>query len=242
VTVARATSASPFYFKSVTVDIDNVRQEFKDGGIRENNPTIAAWSEYQSLFGGDEGSSTPSLLLSVGSGQVQSSQQSFNSVWPGPYGQLRVAKVAAETFAVLKNLLVKYTEGESRHLDMRNLARGEHSWYKRLNVDLKDEKIPLDDWVSGVWLDPNSNTGAAKSVPGGKTLSKIERYTEQYLDIHGFGFEVPNQHEILPKDKLKQVAKKLVLFRRAREFAASHGTEEDRLRYETFMRPRVTTE
>jgi patatin-like phospholipase/acyl hydrolase len=46
--VTRATSAAPFFFKALVADIENEKIAFKDGGIRENNPSVAAWSEFVS--------------------------------------------------------------------------------------------------------------------------------------------------------------------------------------------------
>jgi patatin-like phospholipase/acyl hydrolase len=46
--VTRATSAAPFFFKSLIADIESEKIAFKDGGIRENNPSVAAWSEFVS--------------------------------------------------------------------------------------------------------------------------------------------------------------------------------------------------
>lgn len=41
----RATSAAPFYFELLAAEIDGEMRNFKDGGIRENNPSGAAWNE-----------------------------------------------------------------------------------------------------------------------------------------------------------------------------------------------------
>lgn len=41
----RATSAAPFYFEFLAAEIDGQMRNFKDGGIRENNPSGAAWNE-----------------------------------------------------------------------------------------------------------------------------------------------------------------------------------------------------
>ena len=40
-----------------------------------------------------------------------------------------------ENRAIIQNVLIRYTEGERQHHQMREYAHGEHTWYKRLNVD-----------------------------------------------------------------------------------------------------------
>jgi len=129
--VTRATSAAPFYFKALEADIHDEVKTFKDGGIRENNPAQAAWSEFISLYGGDK---DPALLLSVGTGRPDESHDGFATAWPGPFGNSRMVRKAAEKFAVFKNVLIKYTEGEEKHRAMLLTARGQNTWYKRLNV------------------------------------------------------------------------------------------------------------
>ena len=92
--VTRATSAAPFYFKALIADIENETKEFKDGGIRENNPSGAAWSEFMSLYGAGQ---EPALLLSVGTGRPNMERDGFAETWPGPVGHWSLTKKIAET-------------------------------------------------------------------------------------------------------------------------------------------------
>lgn len=46
----RATSAAPFYFELLAAEIDGEMKNFKDGGIRENNPSSAAWNEVSNMI------------------------------------------------------------------------------------------------------------------------------------------------------------------------------------------------
>ncbi|KAF2876676.1 acyl transferase/acyl hydrolase/lysophospholipase [Massariosphaeria phaeospora] len=223
--VTRATSAAPFYFKMLEADFGSRGKiGFKDGGIRENNPSYAAYSEHASLKGDDH---EPALLLSVGTGRPDTSNDGFASVWPGPFGKVPLMKKWSEKFAVFKNVLIKYTEGEDRHKMMSAIARGEHRWYKRLNVDKGLEELKLDNWEPGVWTNPR--TGVAQKVPGGTTLTRMENATHAYLDR-----EEANKilHEYAPpKVMLQQVAEKLVRHRRLRE-----ATKNDDLkRWQTHM-------
>jgi len=228
--VTRATSAAPFYFDILEADIRGEKVAFKDGGIRENNPAGAAWSEFVSLYG--EGKD-PALLLSIGTGRPDESQDGFAAAWPGPFGRSTLVRKAAEKFAVIKNVLIKYTDGEEKHRDLVNTARGEHMWYKRLNVSSGLESLPLDDWRKGEWTNPT--TGLTAVVAGGRTLTQMEEATATYLarDIdHRFDSYAP------PRTILAQAAEKLVRQRRARQAAAA--THEKR--WDTYMGHYMTGE
>lgn len=60
--VARATSAAPTYFKSVSID----HQEFIDGSFGANNPSLLAYHEVKQMHNGAEDS--VDLLMSIGTG------------------------------------------------------------------------------------------------------------------------------------------------------------------------------
>ncbi|KAI7642781.1 hypothetical protein KC318_g21367 [Hortaea werneckii] len=203
--VTRATTAAPFYFEMLRADVAGHPKSFKDGGIRENNPSGAALSEFHALYEGKAPS--PALLLSIGTGRPDQSQDGFAGVVGGPKsftGSLlsRIPFVAKfmEKRAVVQNLLIKYTEGEKQHHQMREHARGEHTWYKRLNVSRGLENMPLDDWVAGTWR-------GTEGVPGGESLTRMESVTESYLN-RGFDAKVDSYAE--PKVMLGQAAEKLV--------------------------------
>ncbi|KAF2478100.1 FabD/lysophospholipase-like protein [Lindgomyces ingoldianus] len=224
--VTRATSAAPFFFKMLEADFGGTRGKigFKDGGIRENNPSYAAYTEHLSLRGEDH---EPAILLSVGTGRPDTQHDGFAAVWPGPFGKVPLVKKWSEKIAVFKNVLIKYTEGENRHKTMQTIARGEHRWYKRLNVDKGLEDMPLDSWEKGLWKNPH--TGETKQVSGGKTLSKMETVTKTYLDRDEVNKSV---HEYAPpKVMLQQVAERLVRHRRMREATK----QEDLRRWQTHM-------
>jgi hypothetical protein len=227
--VTRATSAAPFFFKILEADIRGETKSFKDGGIRENNPAGAAWSEFISMYGEN---SDPGLLLSIGTGRPNEDNDGFASAWPGPFGKLKVTKKAAEKFAVFKNVLIKYTEGEEKHRSMVRLAHGENRWYKRLNVSTGLESMKLDNWEKGPYKDPE--TGTERVISGGKSLSRMEQVTAQYLerDIdRRFDTYAP------PKVMVAQAAEKLVRHRRARE----RTKDDDIKRWEIFMGQWLTT-
>jgi hypothetical protein len=223
--VTRATSAAPFFFKMLEADFGGGRiMKFKDGGIRENNPSYAAYSEHVSLHGDDH---EPGLLLSIGTGRPDTSNNDgFAATWPGPFGQIPFVKKWSEKMAVFKNLLIKYTEGEGRHTMMRAIAKGEHRWYKRLNVDHGLQDMKLDNWEKGPWTNAE---GVTKTVAGGKSLTRMEKATYAYLDRDKV--EKALSEYAPPKVMLQQTAERLVRHRRARE-ATKH---EDLKRWQTHM-------
>ncbi|KAF2495311.1 FabD/lysophospholipase-like protein [Lophium mytilinum] len=223
--VTRATSAAPFFFKMLEAELHGRKIGFKDGGIRENNPSYAAYSEHASLRGEDQ---MPGLLLSVGTGRPDHTQDGFASAWPGPFGMRKFTKKWAEKFAVFKNVLIKYTEGEERHKMMRTIAKGEHHWYKRLNVTTGLENMKLDNWEKGPRYD--ARTKKMEVVPGGKTLSWMEKVTDDYLTR-----EKVDKEYAAPKVMLAQTAEKLVRHRRARERTRAEEPE----RWESFMGRRL---
>ncbi|TKA67377.1 hypothetical protein B0A55_08751 [Friedmanniomyces simplex] len=214
--VTRATSAAPFYFKMVEHEVEGVKKSFKDGGIRENNPSGAALSEFHALYEGR--ADRPALLLSVGTGRPDTHADGFADSWPGPFGRLPLVAKFLEKRAVVQNVLIKYTEGEKQHHQMREHAHGEHTWYKRLNVSSGLEGMALDDWRRGEY------EGRA-DVPGGASLSHMQEVTERYLERE---FDQDVDSYAPPKIMLRQAAEKLVRQRRARE-------REGGLRWETFI-------
>jgi Patatin-like phospholipase len=69
--VARATSAAPGYFK--TYKTQNPENEFMDGGICANNPSMVVWNEACQMAKIQDPSSTPAkaigCLVSLGTGK-----------------------------------------------------------------------------------------------------------------------------------------------------------------------------
>ncbi|KAK0910654.1 hypothetical protein LTR02_003789 [Friedmanniomyces endolithicus] len=207
--VTRATSAAPFYFEILEHEVEGVKKSFKDGGIRENNPSGAAISEFHALYEGK--ADRPALLLSVGTdGRIRTLMVSPT--------RGRALSDFLEKRAVVRNLLIKYTEGEKQHQQMREHAHGEHTWYKRLNVSSGLEGMPLDDWRRG-------DFAGRADVAGGASLSHMREVTERYL---GREFDQDADSYAPPGVMLRQAAEKMVRQRRARE-------REGGLRWETFV-------
>jgi hypothetical protein len=225
--MARATTAAPMYFEMVKTVIDGVEKVFKDGGIRENNPSGAALSEFHALYEG-KSITHPAIMLSVGTGRPDTTQDGFASAWPGPFNRLPFVSKFLEKRAVLQNILIKYTEGEKQHEMMRNYAQGEHTWYKRLNVSDGLERMPLDDWQKGEFH-------GEQNVPGGASLTRMEEATNRYLERD---FDPSVDSYAPPGTMLKQAAEKLVRQRRARE--ALGGPRWDAFIGKHLLKPRTS--
>ena len=214
--VTRATTAAPFYFEMIAAEVNGTKKAFKDGGIRENNPSGAALSEFHALYEGKV--EAPALMLSIGTGRPDTTHDGFASAPPGPFGRLPFVSKFLEKRAIISNLLIKYTEGEKQHKQMREYARGEHTWYKRLNVSEGLETMALDDWVKGEWQgQPN--------IAGGSSLTRMEEATTKYLERD---FDDKIDAYAPPETMLEQAAEKLVRQRRARERMGG-------LRWDTFI-------
>lgn len=225
--VTRATSAAPFYFELLQAVVDGDIKIFKDGGIKENNPSGASFNEFVSIY--EDKKENPALLLSVGTGRADQSQDGFAAAWPGPWGHIPLVKKLfskLEKFSVLPSLLIKYTESEKQHQTMVGFARGEHTWYKRLNVDKGLESMPLDHWVKGPYKSPGD--ASAETRAGGETLNKMEAATATYL---GRGYDPDMDTYAPPATMLAQAAEKLVRQRRAR-------ARQGGVRWTTFIQER----
>ncbi|KAF2818175.1 FabD/lysophospholipase-like protein, partial [Ophiobolus disseminans] len=190
--VIRATSAAPFYFHPFSATSNGALIRFKDGGILANNPAQVAWDDHQSRY-----SAAPALLLSIGTGKPQRTYDGFSD---RPGGRLLGS--FHEKLAIARHMYSNYTSTEITHQSMLANARGEASWYKRLNPPGLGE-IALDEWKRGLWRDPE--TGKEKTISGGSTISKIEKGTEEYL------------RDALVSMKVSRTAMLLVRRRRMRE-------------------------
>ncbi|PNS20664.1 hypothetical protein CAC42_2909 [Sphaceloma murrayae] len=222
--VTRATSAAPFYFDMLEAMVEQEWRGHKDGGIRENNPSGAALSEFASLY---PNKSQPALMLSIGTGRTQTNSDGFMSTLPWPFGHIALLRKMAENISVIPHLVVKYTESEAKHQEMVRFAKGENTWYKRLNVSSGLENMPLDDWKKGDYQ--------GETVPGGASLTRMEDATVHYLarevdeDIEKF---------VSPRMMIQHTAEKLVRVRRARRRLGGerwtaflgHGLREQMLR------------
>ena len=131
---------------------------------------------------------------------------------------------------MINHMLVKYTDGEIKHQMLLHKAEGMHAWYKRLNVDTGLQDMKLDNWESLEQDDPV--TGHKETIPGGKTLNRIQDATDNYLARTR---EIRELKEYAPPSvMIKQTAEKLVRCRRAREKSAE-GSEFDRQRWDSLM-------
>ncbi|CUA74931.1 Calcium-independent phospholipase A2-gamma [Rhizoctonia solani] len=72
---ARATSAAPTFFKSITISDGGIPSTFVDGGLAVNNPTVRVLLEAKDVFP----DSPVSCILSIGTGQAKTISMSKTS-------------------------------------------------------------------------------------------------------------------------------------------------------------------
>jgi hypothetical protein len=112
----------------------------KDGGIVQNIPAFAAWQDICARTCPPWQPRMPSVLLSIGTGAVDSNKDGFAS--PGTSNLLQRMK---GKMAILKHMKDSYTKGEREHEAMKAVANAEYTWSKRLNPTGL-EGMALDKW------------------------------------------------------------------------------------------------
>ena len=152
--IARATSAAPFYFQSVTLDEDDPKLHFIDGGLGANNPSVEAWESIKQLNRGDP--KTVDINVSVGTGRMLDSK-------PKKASRSYVKK----QFSFVKHSFRWPTTTHPAHEDMSQRAQDHGFKYYRLNVKNGFSKMDLDAW---------------KGRRGIKTLEKLRTETQAYLN------------------------------------------------------------
>jgi len=216
--VGRATSAAPFYFPEMKFhQLENnldVTHVYKDGAIVANNPAFVAYQDICYRKGPPGQPVVPCVLLSVGTGVVDTKVDGFaKSSGSGMWHKFE------EKFRILGHMLQAYTKGEKEHQAMYVIGGGQHSWYKRLNPD-GIENIALNEWKK------------ADNQPGKKTTDHMHNAVKRYLvnkcDAEADDFDCPDQ-------KLVQVAEKLVRQRRAKAAHAESASINSKARFDTFM-------
>lgn len=159
---ARATTAAPTYFKSISIGTSPIR--YIDGGLGANNPSRLALVESRSIWGRDAKIS----LLSIGTGHQRATsivsesqlkedygkQQSlFKTILPSlPLKKIPVWKTAKNipsgVLALLKiaNALQSVaTDTEATHETLQDEAEGKFPYF-RFNVERDIGDIGLQDW------------------------------------------------------------------------------------------------
>lgn len=149
--VARATSAAPFYFKSVKMGRGDERYEFVDGGFGANNPSEEAFEEVKMMS--SDRDTALSALVSIGTGKDSESTP------------LRGAGL--QMYAAYANVAKKWaTYAEGTHETMLRLT-GNKIPYFRLNVERGIGSMKLDEF----------KTKGDRCI----TLDNIRHATEAYL-------------------------------------------------------------
>ena len=246
----RATSAAPHYFKMFQkVDVNGTLRRYKDGATLINNPAEKALNEVKDRYGLVSGPNQqqqhrrdPGLLLSIGTGIRDGTPfAQFNARgsvtrkrnkmwWKSMSDRLR------EQLAVAKHLVLRYTNSEDIHRDIRDFVENEHTWYRRLNVDVGLGYLNLGDWRQGKWHNPS--TDQDENHPGGATLTAMENATRTYLTRTILNTENSIEWYLLPKEHIEHIAERLVRHRTERRNGIK--TEEDRIRWHTHQGRWVT--
>lgn len=234
--ILRATTATPAYFRSIKVPRDDGQMILIDGTL-ENNPSEFAHSEFQALYTSID---NPAVLLSIGTGRPQhalATHWAQRLTTPLYRNQNRLISLLAQCHPLIQDLvwmLIKlvqsrepehlheyFLEGEKQHHSIREHARGEHTWYKRLNCTSNHRgstfehngltQVAMDEWRDGHYGDVY--------MSGGSTLQKIHDITMQDMNRE---YDAKIDSYASPSVMLRQAAEKLVRQRRAREAEGGH--------------------
>jgi len=125
---ARATSATPMFFKRIEI---GRAQPFIDGGVGRNNPSWVVLDEANSLFG----ARPIGCLVSIGTGKVEA----VSIRRPSFFQQI----IPTDVIEALKAIA---TDCEDTHEHMLRLFAQLPTTYFRLNVEQGMERIKLSKW------------------------------------------------------------------------------------------------
>ncbi|KAL6716128.1 hypothetical protein ACLMJK_005694 [Lecanora helva] len=129
---ARATTAAPTFFKSITIGPQGAGTKYVDAGIGCNNPVQQVIHEARRVFGED---AHISCIVSVGTGQSESvrlaEQNALRKLFPTHLVEV-LKKIATDTGKVAENMDRSYANAPGL--------------YTRLDVDHGLGNISLDEW------------------------------------------------------------------------------------------------
>ena len=127
---ARATLATPAFFKSIEIGGLGARQPYADGGVRLNNPTAQVLREAESIFPGRP----IACIVSIGTGQMD-----MTSITELPSWQ----QVPAH---VIKTMVAITTDCDTVSQDMAQRFKSIPDLYFRFNVNQGVQDISLAHW------------------------------------------------------------------------------------------------
>jgi predicted acylesterase/phospholipase RssA len=130
---ARATTAAPTFFKRIAISEEGrAKEEFVDGGLRCNNPSVQVLEEARNIFGDDR---KISCLVSIGTGHPGtiglSKPDSFQKILP------------TKLIGVLKAIA---TDCESTAHGLRSRFKQFPNFYFRFNVTHGAGSVSLKEW------------------------------------------------------------------------------------------------
>lgn len=172
--VARATSAAPYYFRSISVS----GLRYLDGGLIANNPSKYAWAEVNSMHLNHPSGNCPShgssggvrFFVSIGTGKRTAEQIKS--------GKIRKA------LSILNRGVQSITDTEEAHSQMEDKVRDDDIYY-RFNVEHGLEDMKLDDCKIG--RDGHNTTShkieaaVARYLRDSTVRARLERLAKQLV-------------------------------------------------------------
>ena len=171
---ARATTAAPSFFKSISIRGNNgLYTSYVDGGIDHNNPVEFALKEAERIWGEGQrcylvsvgtGRQKPVEVTSLGPstdtpsqfGPIRVARRIASNVWPyfWPLNRLsttasNIALSLSENFRIAQACIELSTSSERAHQRLFDIAQKSNSQikaYYRFNVDIGLHGIELQEW------------------------------------------------------------------------------------------------
>jgi predicted acylesterase/phospholipase RssA len=127
----RATSAAPTFFKRLKMGDKNAEEQFLDGGLGSNNPSMKLLEEMVEIYGDRD----ISCIVSIGAGMANIIEYKE----PGFFG-----KVMPTDLAVALKDMVTDCEDTAKAMSKKFLKRP--GVYFRFNVEHGLENVGLEEW------------------------------------------------------------------------------------------------
>lgn len=182
---ARCTSAAPGYFKPFVADRrEGTTREFIDGGLKLNNPSLAAYHEARSAFE-DGPAKVIDILVSIGSARNSHVEEKLNSSPTGAWQPLRI-KGFQNVLKLVQNQIQVSLETERMWQDLvrdETIPSWQRQRFRRLNPDIGYGPPSLDD-VRGMPLLMNTTSRVLDDA----LLEPIKQVTRE-LVASSFYFE-----------------------------------------------------
>lgn len=148
---ARATSATPTFFKRIEIeDGSGGKEEFRDGGLRCNNPTKQVLEEAKATFGNNR---PVGCVVSIGTGHPGT----IGLARPDSFQKFLPMKVVGTLKKIATDCEETSNESSVRFQDYEK-------FYYRFNVEHSVEEISLEEWKKMGQM--REHTNAYMTKPG----------------------------------------------------------------------------